>query len=87
MPLVTPTRMTLPTSSTALALLLAAMRSPPVVFWKPKVPVTVTKLAICALSPVTTTAVTPLVTLIGAETATPPTLMAMVVLTFAPVWL
>ena len=87
MALVTPAFTAVPTLSSALALLLAAMRSPPAVFWKPKLPVRLTKPAICALSPVTTMAVTPLLTKTGALTVLPATLMLMAWLTFAPVLL
>ena len=76
-----------PTSSTALALVPVTMRSPPVLFLNPKLPVRVTNSAICATNPVTATLVTPLATLIGALTATPPMVMLAVVFTFAPVLL
>ena len=57
--------------------------SPPVVFLNPKSPVNVTKSKIVALKPLAVTAVTPLATLIGAETAP----MATVVFTSVPVLL
>ena len=87
MPPVTPAFTAPLTSSTALTLLPSTTRSPPVVFLKPKVPLMVTKPATWALRPLTMTAVSPMPTMIGAETLTPATLMVMVWFTATPVLL
>ena len=87
-PSVTPLTPTfiVPDSSTALALLLATIRSP-LFLSMPKSPVMRTKLETVASSPMTLTALDPFKTLTPADTVEPPTLTDTVVFTSEPVLL